>query len=150
MALLASADERDTRGLTSITAYSKLSGFSANWQLQPPTMPSAVMMFSEALRSIWYSLSERVSAGATTMESPVWMPTGSKFSMEHTAMTLPTESRMTSNSISFHPAMHFSISTWVMGDMSRPVRAISRSSSALSATPPPAPPSVNAGRTITG
>ena len=48
----ASAEDRDTRGLTSITAYSKLSGFSANWQLQPPTMPSAVMMSSAALRSI--------------------------------------------------------------------------------------------------
>ena len=42
----------------------KRQGFSANWQLQPPTMPSAEMMFSAALRSIWYSLSERVSAGA--------------------------------------------------------------------------------------
>ena len=35
-----------------MTAYSKLSGLSANWQLQPPTMSSAEMMFSAALRSI--------------------------------------------------------------------------------------------------
>ena len=71
MALLASAEERLTRGLTSMTAYSKLSGFRANWQLQPPSMPSSVMMSSAAVRSIWYSWSERVWLGATTMESPV-------------------------------------------------------------------------------
>ena len=52
VALEAKAEDRDTRGLTSITAYSKLSGFRANWQLQPPTMPSAEIMFSEAERSI--------------------------------------------------------------------------------------------------
>ena len=37
------------------------------------------------------------------MLSPVCTPTGSKFSMLHTAMTLPTPSRMVSNSISFQP-----------------------------------------------
>ena len=52
VALLASADERETRGLTSMTAYSKLSGLSANWQLQPPTIPSAEIISSEAERSI--------------------------------------------------------------------------------------------------
>ena len=91
-----------------MTAYSKLSGFRANWQLQPPSMPSSVMMSSAAVRSIWYSLSDRVWLGATTMESPVWMPTGSRFSMLQTVMTLPLESRMTSYSISFQPEMHFS------------------------------------------
>ena len=39
------------------------------------------------------------------MESPVCTPTGSMFSMEHTATALPRLSRMTSNSISFHPEM---------------------------------------------
>ena len=73
-------------------------------------------MSRDALRSIWNSLSERVWVGATTMESPVWTPTGSRFSMEHTAMTLPTLSRMVSNSISFQPKMAFSIKTWVMGE----------------------------------
>ena len=100
MALLARAEERLTRGLTSITAYLKLTGSRANWQLQPPTMPRALTMFSDALRSIWYSLLERVSAGATTMESPVWTPTGSTFSMPQMVMAWSLESRMTSNSIS--------------------------------------------------
>ena len=88
-------------------------------------------MFSDALRSIWYSLLERVSAGATTMESPVWTPTGSTFSMLHTAMALPVASRMVSNSISFQPAMYFSTRIWVMGEASRPVRAAARISSLL-------------------
>ena len=100
--------ERDTRGLTSMTAYSKLSGLRANWQLQPPSIPSSVMISSAAVRSIWYSLSDRVWLGATTMESPVCTPTGSRFSMLHTVITLPLWSRITSYSISFQPAMHFS------------------------------------------
>jgi hypothetical protein len=50
------------------------------------------------------------------MLSPVCTPTGSKFSMEHTVMAFPALSRMTSNSISFQPAMHFSTSTWVIGE----------------------------------
>ena len=35
-------------------------------------------------------------------------------------MALPLWSRITSNSISFQPKMHFSIRTWVMGEQSRP------------------------------
>ena len=103
-----------------MTAYSKLSGFSANCTLQPPSMPMALTMFKAAERSIWYSLSASVSAGATTMESPVWTPTGSTFSMEQTAITLPAASRMVSNSISFQPETHFSISTCVIGERSSP------------------------------
>ena len=49
-----------------------------------------------------------VTAGAITMESPVWTPTGSKFSIEQTVISLPMASRITSNSISFHPEIHFS------------------------------------------
>ena len=71
-------------------------------------MPRWVMMSRDALRSIWNSLSARVWVGATTMESPVWTPTGSRFSMLQTVITLPLWSRMTSYSISFQPAMHFS------------------------------------------
>ena len=63
------------------------------------------MMSSEAERSIWYSRSASVIAGATTMLSPVCTPTGSRFSMQQTAIALPAPSRITSNSISFHPAM---------------------------------------------
>ena len=150
MALEARAEDRLTRGFTSMTAYSKLSGFNASCTLHPPTIPRWVMMSREALRSIWNSLSARVWVGATTMESPVWTPTGSRVSMEHTAITLPTPSRMVSNSISFQPKMAFSTSTWVMGEASRPVPAMMRSSSALLAAPPPAPPRVKAGRTMTG
>lgn len=39
------------------------------------------MTFKAAVRSIWYSESGRVTEGAMTMESPVWVPRGSKFSM---------------------------------------------------------------------
>ena len=84
------------------------------------------------------------------MESPVCMPTGSRFSMEHTAMALPAPSRMVSNSISFHPAMLRSTKIWLMGDWSRPERAMTLSSASVSAMPPPEPPRVKAGRTITG
>ena len=85
-----------------------------------------------------------------TMLSPVWTPTGSKFSMEQTVMTLPLLSRITSNSISFQPAMLFSTRIWVIGESARPFAATSMSSSRLSTIPPPVPPSVNAGRMITG
>ena len=37
-----------------------------------------------------------------------------------------------------------------MGESVSPVRAMTRSSRSFSATPPPAPPSVNAGRVMTG
>ena len=45
------------------------------------------------------------------MLSPVWTPTGSKFSILHTVMQLSRPSRITSNSISFHPATLRSMST---------------------------------------
>ena len=41
-----------------------------------------------AVRSIWYSSLESVCDGATTIDSPVWMPIGSKFSMLHTVTQL--------------------------------------------------------------
>ncbi len=86
-------------------------------------------MFSAAVRSIENSCGAKVTAGATTIESPVCTPTGSTFSIEQTVMMLPLESRMTSNSISFQPEMHFSTRIWVIGDRRRPLPAISRSSS---------------------
>eukprot|EP00961_Rhodomonas_salina_P112367 1512175-Rhodomonas_salina.2 len=49
--------------------------------------------------------------GATTIDSPVWMPSGSKFSMLQTVMQLPHASRTTSYSISFHPRSDFSTRT---------------------------------------
>ena len=62
------------------------------------------MIFSAAERSIWYSWSESVWLGATTMESPVWTPIGSKFSMLQMVMQVSAPSRITSYSISFQPS----------------------------------------------
>ena len=45
VALDASADERLTLGFTSITAYSKLFGFSANCTLHPPSIFKADIIF---------------------------------------------------------------------------------------------------------
>src|SRR5947208_988453 len=96
------------------------SGSSANWMLQPPSMPSARMMRSDALRSIWYSLSVSVCDGATTIESPVCTPIGSRFSMLHTVMHVSAPSRITSYSISFHPVSDRSTRTWPIGDEAIP------------------------------
>ena len=52
-------------------------------------MPTALMMLIDAVLSIWYSLSDKVWDGATTILSPVWTPTGSMFSMLHTVMQFP-------------------------------------------------------------
>ena len=41
--------------------------------------------------------------GAITIDSPVWIPSGSKFSMLHTVMQLSKRSRTTSYSTSFQP-----------------------------------------------
>ena len=54
------------------------------------------MTSMEAVRRRWYSSLVRVCDGAMTMDSPVWMPMGSKFSMLHTVMQLSCASRTTS------------------------------------------------------
>ncbi len=84
-----------------------------------------------ALRSSWYSLSLRVWAGATVIESPVWMPIGSRFSMAQTMMQLSALSRTTSISYSFQPIRLSSISSSLVGDRSRPRLQISSNSSGL-------------------
>ena len=56
--------------------------------MPPVSTPISRMMAMAASRMTWYSLSVRVWAGATVMESPVWTPMGSKFSMEQTMTTL--------------------------------------------------------------
>ena len=61
------------------------------------------MMSRAAVRSRWCTGSGSVWTGATTMESPVWTPSGSTFSMEQTAMQVSAASRMTSYSISCQP-----------------------------------------------
>ena len=60
---------------------------------------------------IWYSLSVRVSAGATVTESPVCTPIGSTFSIEQTMMQLSCLSRTTSISYSFQPSTDSSTRT---------------------------------------
>ena len=68
--------------------------------LQPPAICSLRMI----LRALCFSMARvegsRVWQGATTMESPVWMPQGSTFSMSQMAMAVSLASRITSNSIS--------------------------------------------------
>ena len=108
------------------------------------------MMRSAEERSIWWSRSESVWAGATTIESPVWTPIGSRFSMLQTVMQVPAASRITSYSISFQPHSDRSTSTWRIGEAARPPWTMRSSSSGVVTNPPPVPPSVYAGRTTSG
>src|SRR5664280_3895902 len=83
VAFEARAEERETRGFISMMTMRPLSGFTANWMLDPPvSTPTALITAKEASRMIWNSLSVSVWIGATVMESPVWTPIGSKFSIE--------------------------------------------------------------------
>ena len=151
VALDASALDRDTRGFISMTMTRPSSGLTANWMLQPPvSTPTSRMMAMPMSRSRWYSRSVSVSAGATVMESPVWTPIGSRFSMEQTTTTLSAWSRMTSSSYSFQPVIDSSRSTSVIGLSLRPCPAIRRSSVSSWANPLPRPPMVNDGRTTSG
>ena len=86
LALLARAEERDTRGFTSIRKYSLLWGFRANCTLQPPSIFSSRMILMALSFSILRSCSFRLRMGATTMLSPVCTPTGSMFSMPQMVM----------------------------------------------------------------
>ncbi len=151
VALLARAEERETRGFISMMTMRPVSGCTANCTLEPPVAtPTRSSTASDAARMRWYSRSVRVWAGATVMESPVCTPMGSKFSMEHTTMPLPAASRITSISYSFQPSMDSSTSTSPAGDSSRPWDTMRTSSSSSRAMPPPAPPMVNDGRSTTG
>ncbi|KAG1386677.1 hypothetical protein G6F58_013788 [Rhizopus delemar] len=85
----------------------------------------------EASRRRWYSLSVRVCAGATVIESPVCTPIGSRFSLEQTMMQLSALSRTTSISNSFQPNSDSSISSSLVGEASRPRRQMGSNSSAL-------------------
>ena len=98
----------------------------------------------------WYSLSVSVSAGATVIESPVWMPIGSRFSMEQTMMALSARSRTTSISNSFQPSTDSSTRISPAGEASMPAAASAANSARLYAMPPPVPPSVYEGRMMVG
>ena len=80
---------------------------------------------------IWYSLSLKVCAGATVIESPVCTPMGSRFSIEQTMMQLSARSRTTSISYSFQPSRDSSINSSRVGEASSPRLQISSNSSAL-------------------
>ena len=98
----------------------------------------------------WYSLSVRVSAGATVTESPVCIPIGSIFSMEQIMIQLSFLSLTTSISNSFQPSKHSSTKTWLTGDSCSPFFTILKYSFFVFAIPPPSPPSVKAGLMIAG
>ncbi len=132
VALDASAELRLTRGFISMTTMRPVSGWTANWMFEPPvSTPTARMTAKEASRMIWYSLSVRVWMGATVIESPVWMPIGSKFSIEQMTTQLSARSRMTSISNSFQPRSDSSMRISLTGERSSPRLAISSNSSRL-------------------
>ena len=121
VALLARAEERETRGFISMATMRPVCGCTANWMFEPPvSTPTRRMMAIEASRMGWYCLSVSVWAGATVMESPVCTPIGSKFSMEQMMTTLSLRSRITSSSNSFQPMTASSISTSFTMLASRP------------------------------
>ena len=132
MALEASAELRDTRGFISMTIISPLSGSTANCTFEPPvSTPIFRRIAIDAFRISWYSLSVSVCTGATVIESPVWMPTGSRFSIEHTMIALSARSRTTSVSYSFQPRMETSIWTSLVRDRDKPRATIWSNSSRL-------------------
>mmetsp|Transcript_23837 Transcript_23837/g.81264 ORF Transcript_23837/g.81264 Transcript_23837/m.81264 type:complete len:298 (-) Transcript_23837:292-1185(-) len=151
VALEARAEERLTRGFISMIITSPSTGFTAICTLDPPhSTPISRMMATAASLRRWYSLSVSVWAGATVTESPVCTPMGSMFSMEHTMTTLSARSRITSSSYSFQPSRLFSTSTWLVVLAVSPFSMMALYSSMLYAMPPPVPPSVNAGRMMSG
>jgi hypothetical protein len=144
----ASAEDRERRALTSIMQYSSLCGLSAYWMLHSPTTPRCRTTFSAVLRRLKYSELLSVCEGATTIESPVWTPSGSKFSMLQTVMQLSLQSRTTSYSTSFHPRRSWSTMTWSVD--AKALAANARSSASSCANPDPKPPSAKAARRRTG
>ncbi len=117
MAFEASAEERETRGFISITTMRPVSGWVANWTLQPPvSTPTSRMIAMPRSRSFCISTSVRVSAGATVTESPVCTPTGSTFSIEQITTQLSALSRMSSSSNSFQPRIDSSSRTSEVGE----------------------------------
>ena len=116
MAFEARAEDLETLGFISITIIRPSTGFTANWILQPPVAtPTSRIIAIDRSRSFWYSTSVSVIAGATVIESPVWTPIGSTFSILQTITTLSLLSRITSSSYSFQPIIDSSSNTSVVG-----------------------------------
>ena len=118
--------------------------------MQPPSILSALIILRALSLSIWNSLFVSVCEGQTTTESPVCIPTGSRFSILQTVIAVSFLSLMTSYSISLKPFTLLSIRTSPAGDASRAFFIIGMNSSSFSANPPPVPPRVKAGRRTTG
>src|SRR3712207_7859946 len=72
---------------------STLCPYTTLFRSPPVCTPISRIMRIEALRRVWYCLSERVWAGATVIESPVWTPMGSRFSMRSEEHTSELQSR---------------------------------------------------------
>ena len=120
---------------------SPLAGSRANCTLDPPvSTPTRRMQANAASRMAWYSTSVSVWAGATVIESPVWTPMGSRFSIEQMTTQLSARSRMTSSSYSFQPAIDRSMRISEMGLASSPVAATGGTRSGVAAMPVPRPP----------
>ena len=147
----ARAEDRLTLGFISMMTISPLVGSRANCTFDPPvSTPTRRMQANAASRIAWYSTSVRVCAGATVIESPVWTPMGSRFSIEQMTTQLSARSRMTSSSYSFHPAIERSMRISEMGLAASPVAAVCSNSAGVVAMPVPLPPRMNAGRMTTG
>ena len=86
--------------------------------------------------------------GATTIESPVCIPIGSKFSILQIVIQLPCLSLITSYSISFQPYNDFSIK--ICGTHINALCASCLRVSSFSASPLPSPPKAKADLVITG
>ena len=145
-------EERDTRGLISMATISSFSsGETANCTLHPPEkLPMARIMRMAMSRMRWNVRSERVMAGAMVIESPVWIPIGSRFSMVVMMITLSFLSRKSSSSNSFQPISALSMSTSWMGEASRPRWSRSSNLSLSYTSEAPVPPRVNEGRMHSG
>ena len=115
-------------------------------------MPRCWIVLIETVRRSWYSSSFSVCDGATTSDSPVWIPIGSMFSMLQTVMQLFSRSRTTSYSISFQPRSDSSTSTWACFVSWAPKMLVSAASSSASVSTMalPLPPRAKPMRSIRG
>ena len=116
-------------------------GLRAYWMLHSPTTFRCLITLSAVVLSMLYSSLLSVCEGATTIDSPVWIPRGSTFSMLHTVMQLSCASLTTSYSTSFHPHSDLSMSTCVVREKALLARL--SNSSTLLAKPEPRPNVMN-------
>ena len=115
-----------------MTIRRPVSGWTANWMFDPPVAtPTRRITFFASSLIAWYSTSERVICGAIVIESPVWTPIGSRFSIEQTTTQVSRASRISSSSNSFQPRTDSSTSTSWTGERRRPRLTIDSKSSAL-------------------